>query len=516
MMRQIVGWGLAFAVTAGVAALLLVSACRGPESAPAAPPSGRDAAKVSDVELELILNKIREGDLQAMREDLPAARRAWQEARRLGEGLWPVHEGLGDSYVRAKLFDEALREYAAAEPLVPDKFAPLRGTILFKRAETLAAAGRPLEAVRAYLELNEPSLGGKLLDLALKADPGQAVEVVRQRAEIHDPRVYIILSALLSKLDRKAEAAEALAKYCVEVAPWDENLNQRAIQGLQAAGKRAAAIDVCRAWVRSSPQALHAYAVMGDLHLESGDEKAAYVAYTSIADVRPGDAAAHLLLADRLRRLKRLDEAIAQVEAARKARPEDQGPYTALVELYEAKGDSARAEEVLLEATKRFGLTGDLRSRVVKTSLERLERLKAAGNLEEARALRGRLADLNVAEAGLFDIKIVMTWDAVSDVDMDVHEPGGEHVHHGHPHSKPGGHYYVDNTKAYGPETYTLKAAPGGVYRVGAHLHGDIRSAVKFVVILFEDTPREERREESFVLEKGGDTRFIRDIVIPR
>lgn len=107
-----------------------------------------------------------------------------------------------------------------------------------------------------------------------------------------------------------------------------------------------------------------------------------------------------------------------------------------------------------------------------------------------------------------------MTWDVESDVDLDVIEPGGERVEHSHPHSKAGGHYYVDNTKGYGPETYTIPKGRAGTYRIGAHLHGDKRSTVRFVVILYEDTLREERREETLVLEKGGEVRYIRDVVI--
>ena len=49
---------------------------------------------------------------------------------------------------------------------------------------------------------------------------------------------------------------------------------------------------------------------------------------------------------------------------------------------------------------------------------------------------------------------------------------------------------------------------------MGAHLYGNARSTVKFVVILYEDTSREERREETILLEKGSEPVFIRDIVV--
>ena len=514
MNGQVFRWSVAFTATASLSVLLLVSTCKGPGPTTAQAVAKRDPAKVSDVELELILNKIREGDLRAVKGEMGAARKAWLEARKLGEGLWPIHEGLGDSYARVQLHDEALTEYATAESLVPERLAALRASVAGKRAEVLAASGRPLEAVRAYLESPAPP-AARILAIAEKADGPSVVRLVSDRAEVHDPRLFALLASLSEKLGRKAEAAEALGKYCISVAPWDEALNLRAIGALRAEKRFDPAIEVCRAWVRSTPAALQAYRLMGDLHLEAGREREAVVAYTSIVDVRAGDAVAHRLLGDCFRTLNRLDDAVAQYELAKKARPEDQVTYTTLIDLYSAKGDSAKWEAVALEASKRFGLTGEMRTRLVAAHQARLGKLKAEGKADEARELRRKLAEWNVPELGLFDLKVLMTWDARSDVDMDVIEPGGEKVNHGHAHSKAGGHYYVDNTTAYGPETYTLPRAVPGTYRIGAHLHGEVKSTVKFVVILWEDTPREERREETFVLEKGGQERFIRDVVIP-
>jgi tetratricopeptide (TPR) repeat protein len=514
MRRRIVGWWVAFAVTALAAASLFLMFLKGP--APAA--AKEEAPKLSDVEEELVLNKIREGDLQAIRGDMGAARLAWDEARRKGAGYWPIHEGLGDSLARMKLYDDAVREYLTAESLVPDRMLAARASIVCKRGDALGAAGKPIKAIQVWLELDDPArTGGRILDQVLKGDREVALDIIRRRAETHEPRHYALLSAICRKLGRYGEATEATARHLMAVAPWDENLNRGAIAGLREEKRFDLAVEVCRAWARSSPEAPEPWRLMGDLFLEAGREKEAVVAYSSIVDVRPGDAAAHRMLGDIYRKLNRGDDAIAQYEAAKKARPEDQVTYSTLVALYESKGDRSKAEETILEAVKRFGNASEFRSRLVASLQEQVTRLKVAGKSEEVRALRRKMADLNVAEAGLFDIKIIITWDAESDVDLDVIQPDGEHVKDGHIDSKAGGHYYTDNTRGYGPETYTLKTALPGTYKVGAHLHGTgRRSSVKFVVILWEDTPQEERREETLVLEKGQETRFIRDIVIAR
>ena len=158
----------------------------------------------------------------------------------------------------------------------------------------------------------------------------------------------------------------------------------------------------------------------------------------------------------------------------------------------------------------------ELRMLVAEGYRTRLAKVRADGNWDEARELRKKLGGLGFPEEGLFDIKIVMTWDVMSDVDMDVFEPDGVRINHNNRVSKVGGVYSADNTTGLGPETYTLVKAPPGIYRVGAHLHGGAKSTVKFVVILFEDSPREERREETIVLEKPGDSLvFIRDLILP-
>jgi anti-sigma factor RsiW len=107
-------------------------------------------------------------------------------------------------------------------------------------------------------------------------------------------------------------------------------------------------------------------------------------------------------------------------------------------------------------------------------------------------------------EPGVCALKIVMTWDARAKVDLDVQEPGG------------GRHASWDHWSIHGLETHVIPQALPGTYRIGARLKGQIRSKVRILVILYEGSELEERREEAFVLEKPGDQKTIRDIVIPR
>lgn len=483
MSGQTFRWGMAFVATAMLSAMLTISAVQAPPPAAAETVVKRDPSTVTDVELELLLNKIREGDLLSQKKELPGARRAWEEARRLGEGLWPIHEGLGDSYARAKLLDEALAEYAVAVSLIPEKLASMRATIGAKRAGAMASAGRPLEAIQAYLDLNQsPVFMGRLYELALTGDVAAAVQRIERHAEIYDARLFRVVAALHARLGREADAAEAFGKLAVRVAPWDETLNRTALEMLRKAQRFDSALEVCRAWIRAVPEGVEGYQRMGDLHWEAGRRKEAIVAYSSIVAVRPGDAGAYRTLGEIYLKRGLPDEATAQFERGLKLAPSD----------------------------------ADLRARIIPAQLAKLDQLKASGKVEEARALRKTLTALNVQEAGLYDLKIIMTWDAMSDVDLDVIEPDGTRINHGSRNSKLGGKYSDDNTRGLGPESYTLEKATPGTWKIGAHLHGQVKSTVKFTVILHEDTPQEERREETIILTQGTDTPvFIRDLIIP-
>jgi anti-sigma factor RsiW len=107
-------------------------------------------------------------------------------------------------------------------------------------------------------------------------------------------------------------------------------------------------------------------------------------------------------------------------------------------------------------------------------------------------------------ESGVCDLKIIMTWDARAKVDLDVQEPGG------------GRHGVWDHWSIHGLETHVVPKALPGSYRVSARLKGPVRTKVQILVILYEGSTMEERREETFLLEKAGDQKFIRDIVVSR
>ncbi|HLY08697.1 MAG TPA: tetratricopeptide repeat protein [Planctomycetota bacterium] len=483
MTGQTIRWGMAFVLTAAIAAAITAAAGSAPSTSAEPTVITRDPASVGVIELELILNRIREGDLLSLKKDRTGAERAWGEARRQGEGLWPIHEGLGDSYARAKMYDLALREYRLAEERVPARFMSSKVDIAGKRAATLAASGRALEAIQAYLDLNQPGMfGSRIFGLALGNDRAACLRLIERHAEVHDARLFSLAAGLYRSMGNSVDASEALAKVAIRVEPWGEALNRQVILELREARHFDTALEVGRAWVRAVPETIEGYIAVGDVLWDAGREREALVAYSSIVDLHPADVTSRMRLGELYLRRERPDEALAQFEAGLKLQPENQ----------------------------------DLRGRLVDALKARLSAFQQAGKAEEIVQVRRKLGRFKVQDLGMFDIKVVMTWDVKSDVDLDVYEPDGTRINHNNRMSKVGGVYLADNTSGFGPEIYTLYQATPGVYRIAAHLHNGAKSTVKVVTLLHEGAPTEERHEDTVVLESIGESPvFVRDIIIP-
>jgi len=104
------------------------------------------------------------------------------------------------------------------------------------------------------------------------------------------------------------------------------------------------------------------------------------------------------------------------------------------------------------------------------------------------------------------DVKIVLTWDSKTDVDLWVTGPNGEKCYYSNRSTKIGGNLDVDVIDGYGPETYTLATAKNGSYSVDVQYYGSYGipiTRVNLYVILKEGTAKEKVKKFSFVMTKA-------------
>ncbi|HEU4338509.1 MAG TPA: hypothetical protein VFS19_00450 [Planctomycetota bacterium] len=474
---------MAFALLMGIALTLLVGERKSPVNV-----VSRDPSQLSEVDSALILNRIREGDLVAIKGDLEGAKAEWKKAREKGAGYWPIHEAIGDSLARHALDTEADEEFETAIRIAGQQLGRAPATLCLKRAGALLRLKRPEPALRLLIECGTPDKLASAIIRIVRETPA-LLDIVKEAARTRDPRLWAIVAA---EAPDPADKASALGKYARGVAPDNTELATRAIQALRECKRLDEAIEVATAWVKAAPSSPDAYETWGRLLAETGDRDRARLILSTIVDVKPGDAGAHLRLGAALRDLDDFAGAIAQFEEAERLRPED-SIAAAEIGLTQVSQGNFEAAAAAFSKISKGGGSEDLRRRLPLEVQPRIDAARRAGNLEAVAKLRRWCGELGIVEAGLFDIKIVMTWDAHSDVDLDVTDPKGETVNHGHRQSASGAIYPFDNTQGRGPEHYVLHKAPKGKYRVGVHLHGQTTSKVKIEIILFEDTPRERR-----------------------
>lgn len=105
------------------------------------------------------------------------------------------------------------------------------------------------------------------------------------------------------------------------------------------------------------------------------------------------------------------------------------------------------------------------------------------------------------------DVKVVMTWDTPTDIDLHVIDPNKEECFYSSKETKIGGQLDHDDTDGFGPETFMLSNAIEGTYVVKTKYYGGSagQTRVKITVILFEGTPKEERKDYYRLLTRAGE-----------
>ena len=103
------------------------------------------------------------------------------------------------------------------------------------------------------------------------------------------------------------------------------------------------------------------------------------------------------------------------------------------------------------------------------------------------------------------DVRISMSWDAdLTDVDLHVFEPSGEHAYYGHNRTEIGGLVSRDFTRGYGPEEYVLKRAMPGNYIIKAHYYGSHQQTLcgpcTVTVTVFTNFGRDTEKKQTLTL----------------
>ena len=119
------------------------------------------------------------------------------------------------------------------------------------------------------------------------------------------------------------------------------------------------------------------------------------------------------------------------------------------------------------------------------------------------------------------DIRISMSWDAdLTDIDLHVFEPTGEHASYAHQLTAIGGLVSRDFRDGYGPEEYVLRRAVPGGYQIKAHYYGSHQQTLcgpcTVTVTVFTNycRPDEQRQVMTLRLGESGSDFLVGEVVI--
>ena len=163
-------------------------------------------------------------------------------------------------------------------------------------------------------------------------------------------------------------------------------------------------------------------------------------------------------------KLEEIGELELSIQMFRKVlslKPDEPQSYRDLALVLEKSGNGKEAIELLYKVI--IGSWDSRFSEIEITALQELNRcidLYGDFNIKIPDYLRNSTP---------LDLRIIMAWDTdMVDIDLHTIEPNGEEVYYSHKKSELGGLNSRDFTQGYGPETYSLKTAMPGIYKIKA------------------------------------------------
>jgi len=117
-------------------------------------------------------------------------------------------------------------------------------------------------------------------------------------------------------------------------------------------------------------------------------------------------------------------------------------------------------------------------------------------------------------------IRVVLSWDTdMTDLDLHVVTPDGQHCYYGNRQLDNGGTLDVDVTTGYGPEIFSTATPLPGTYLVYVNYYGsgyrDDMTVARVAIITNENTPDEKVDIIEAPMRKAGELTLMRQFVYP-
>jgi len=259
----------------------------------------------------------------------------------------------------------------------------------------------------------------------------------------------------------------------------------------------------------------------GDFFMGQGQRALGLRVLSNLVELGLDDPPLLRMYAWRLQQAGALAAAIDVFERVRRMRADEPQSHRdlalALAERWEAHGDPAdatRAMDLLYDVIDREWERFPEIELIALVELNRLiARSSARGIATPARIDRRLIQLLDL------DLRISLSWDLdLTDVDLHVFEPNGDHAYYGHNQTSMGGLVSRDFRQGYGPEEYVLRKAVPGAYQIKAHYYGSQQQTVAGActviahVFLHYGRPEEQKQVMTLRLDRPSDQVIVGEV----
>jgi Ca-activated chloride channel family protein len=436
----------------------------------------------------------------------PELRNAWQEARKTAEVAARADQEARLDEVAARWsqeltwYDTPFKPYARVEKAARRPGGNTLGSPLGRMGELSAGGG---------------AVGpGGPRSLGASSPRAEADEEPTERFSAAAP-APAPASAPQAKKSAEAESQGVSAE--IAIAAWDPDVPW--LTPLKAA--RGPLDPVYLALRETHGRTPAFYLDVAEFFLARKDQARGLRILSNLAELRLDEPALLRVLGHRLAQLGELDLAIGVFSQVKRLRPEEPQSYRDLALVLGRRALERRTHSEDLPAAL------SLLAEVIKLRWDRFDGIEIVALHEFNRlvSLGASPADAPLPLDPRFvrptpmDLRISMGWDTdLTDMDLHVVEPSGEEAYYGHPETQIGGRVSRDFTQGYGPETYGIRRAMKGRYRVRTHYFGSRAVALTGGVTLQLDLvthwgrPNESRRAITLRLTEAREDFLVGEI----
>ena len=338
----------------------------------------------------------------------------------------------------------------------------------------ITSSNKPLYVIDGIVVTNEVDIRSLEIEEIFVLKPEQSTAVYGSRAATG---VVVIKTkqGLENNMDKILEMEELIEEN-IELKPWTPNAEY-----LKILEKEKSTIEAYNKYLLLRKEYFNVpsfYMDASNFFDKRDAKEIALRVLTNLTEIDLDNYELLKVLAYKLEEYKRFDLAINIYKEILRLRPENIQSYRDLALCYKEIGEYQKSLDLLYKI-----VNGELLEKDINRSYEGIESI-AFVEMNNLISLYGNKLNLNAIDKQFIkhmpiDIRVVIDWNHNdTDIDLWVTDPNEEKCYYKHTKTKIGGRISNDMTEGFGPESYILKKAKKGDYKIAIDYYADAKQKI--------------------------------------